>query len=126
MLINGDITAYSAKLGILSVVEGAAIIIATCVVSIWPLVTRLVPHSLLVAISCSTPRKPKDRCWYKATMQTSPRSHDELMNHGEDQIQRASIWSSKSCSLAELEDQRLWALDEDGVDSARWEKDLHG
>ncbi|KAJ5577848.1 uncharacterized protein N7459_006812 [Penicillium hispanicum] len=121
MLIDG-IKGFSVKLGIFSVVESAVIIIATCLVSIWPLLTRLAPRRLLAALSCSSPRKPQHRCWYMAATQAQPGSHDGFVNRGNNLVHREGIWSSEPCSLADLEDRRLWALDEDDVESRNCEE----
>ena len=112
----------SVNLGILSVVEGASIIIAACVVSIWPLVIRLIPRSILSALSCSTPRKHHHRDWYMASIQAQPKCQDGFVTCRQDHVQRDGIWSSEPSSLADLEDQRLWALNEDDIQPLQYEE----
>lgn len=116
ILIDFD-TGFSIKLGILSMFESAIIIIATCLVSIWPLLTHFMPKSLLATLSCC---RSRSHChyhhhheqWYTHSIQTEPKSADALI-YEENFIQREVSWSSRPSSLAELEDQRSWILEDE-------------
>jgi hypothetical protein len=110
-------TGFSIKLGILTIVEGAVIIIASCLVTIWPLVIRLTPQCLLSALSGSPPT-PRDhqhhQCWYMSTRCPS-KSETALANSraiSTPREQGSTRYSSPS-SFEDLEDQRWWSY-EDG------------
>ena len=105
-------------------VESAVIVIATCLVSIWPLVTQLMPKSL-AKLSCCRSRSHHHHHhhhqhhhhhhheqWYTHSIQNEPKSADPL-TYEENYIQREVSWSSRPSSLAELEDQRSWILEDE-------------
>lgn len=96
------IIGFSIKLGILTVVEGAILIIAPCLVSIWPLLTRTFQGKMCY------PGARQHRRRY-INMQTPTNSPC-----GSIQIRRNNILGS-SPSLAELEEQCRWVPD--GEDS---------
>lgn len=101
---------FSVKLSILAVAEGAILIITPCLVSIWPLLTRMVPRRLLGKLSCY-PRARQHRCWYETTqMHSNSRC-------GDTRTRRDSLLTI-SPSLADLEEQRWWVSD-DGVSTPR-------
>ncbi|KAJ5180444.1 hypothetical protein N7492_003654 [Penicillium capsulatum] len=110
-----DVTWFSIKVGLWAIVESAVIIIATCLVSIWPLITRLVPRLLLAALSCQLPRAREHRCWYLNTIHTQPKSQGDITPGHASPTSRDSSWSwsSPPSSLADLVDQRLWIFDEE-------------
>jgi hypothetical protein len=110
-------TGFSIKLGILTVVEGAVIIIASCLITIWPLVIRLTPQRLLCALSGSPPT-PRDhehhQCWYMRTRCPS-KSEAALANSraiSTPREQGSTSWYSSHSSFEDLEDQRLWSYEE--------------
>lgn len=109
-------TGFSVKIAIVSMVESAVIIIATCLVSIWPLVTHFMPKPLLAKLSCCRPRRSHHHHhheqWYTRSIQVEPKSADPLP-YEENFIQREVSWSSRPSSLAELEDQRSWILEDE-------------
>ncbi|KAJ5088212.1 hypothetical protein N7456_011828 [Penicillium angulare] len=111
-----DVTWFSIKLGILTVVESAIIIIATCLVSIWPLVTRCIPQSLLSRLPCCVKRNHhiyRHQQWYMHSVREQPKtSKDQLAPSIPESLLEGS-WSSRPSSLAELEDQRLFGNDVD-------------
>ncbi|KAJ5663829.1 hypothetical protein N7507_004560 [Penicillium longicatenatum] len=107
----------SIKLGILSMVESAIIVIATCLVSIWPLVTHFMPESLLARLSCCRSRSNNldhhhYEQWFTHSIHTETKSADPLKYEG-NFIQREVSWSSRPSSLAELEDHRSWILEDE-------------
>lgn len=113
-------TGFSIKLGILTVVEGAVIIIASCLVTIWPLVIRLTPQRLLDALSGCSPSTPREnqhqhhQYWYMTTRRES-KSEAGLANSNANSTPRepVSAWYSSHSSFEDLEDQRWWSY-EDG------------
>jgi hypothetical protein len=127
-LAKGDITWYSVELGILSQVESGVLVIAACLITIWPLITKLLPRDLLKLFSFGTDRERQPRRWYMHSTQTrhihntsisttTGESQDELARYSQDM----GRWPHSSCSvpasLADLEDQR-WSIFADGARGA--------
>ncbi|KAJ5702863.1 hypothetical protein N7488_010411 [Penicillium malachiteum] len=115
-----DVTWLSVRLGILTVVESAIIIIATCLVGIWPLITRIMPRTWLSKISCcqrhrATSNQNHHQQWYMQNIreQAKTRSDEQLAPHAASLFRREETWSSRPSSLSELEDQRSCTLDDD-------------
>ncbi|KAJ5286833.1 hypothetical protein N7478_002519 [Penicillium angulare] len=110
-----DVTWFSIKLGVLTVVEGAIIIIATCLVSIWPLVIKCIPNTLLSKLSCCAKRNHHiyhHQQWYVHSVREQPKtSRDQLAPSITSSLEES--WGSRPSSLAELEDQRLFGNDVD-------------
>lgn len=104
---------FSVKLGFLTVIESAIIIIATCLVSIWPLACRIVPQSLLAKLSCCRRRHSQHQQWYMQTIREEPKSEEHLAPCEENMCTREVSWSSRPSSLAELEDERAWIYDDE-------------
>ncbi|KAJ5806215.1 uncharacterized protein N7503_003817 [Penicillium pulvis] len=112
-----DVTWFSVKIAMVSIVESAVIIIATCLVSIWPLVTHIMRKPLFAKLSCCRSRRNRHHHhhheqWYTHSIQIEPKSADPLP-YEENFIQREVSWSSRPSSLAELEDQRSWILEDE-------------
>ncbi|KAF3398607.1 hypothetical protein F1880_005661 [Penicillium rolfsii] len=111
-----DVTWFSIKLGILTVVDGAVIIIASCLLTICPLIIRLTPQCLLSAISGSfTIARPEHhQCWYMRTRRPSKSeaalSSSRIVNTSREQ--GSSNWYSSHSSFEDLEDQQLWVYEE--------------
>ncbi|KAJ6109661.1 hypothetical protein N7486_001896 [Penicillium sp. IBT 16267x] len=106
-------------LGIYSMIETSIIIIATCLVSIWPLFTHL-----LAKFSCCRSRGTHHHHhhhlgqWYTHSIPTEPTEPtvpkiDRPVTYEENYIQREVSWSSRPSSLAELEVQRSWNLEDE-------------
>ncbi|KAJ5082052.1 hypothetical protein N7532_011095 [Penicillium argentinense] len=92
-----DVTWFSIRLGILTVVEGAVIIIATCLVTIWPLVSRITSRRLMTWLSCSSPRKHQHQCWYLRTIEEPSEDKSQIpiaRCRGVMQNQKDESWSS--------------------------------
>lgn len=119
-LEEGDVTWYSVELGILSQVESGVLVIAACLITIWPLIFKLLPRYLLKLFTFGTDRERQPRCWYMHSTQTrrvhntsisapTSESQDGLARYNQDMGQ----WPHSSCSvpasLADLEDQR-WSI----------------
>ncbi|OQD85045.1 hypothetical protein PENANT_c011G09690 [Penicillium antarcticum] len=64
---NLDPTWIPIKWGVLAVIEGGVVLIAACLMSIWPLLTRLMPRRVQATLSRHSPRHvPRDyhQYWY--------------------------------------------------------------
>ncbi|KZN88292.1 hypothetical protein EN45_068640 [Penicillium chrysogenum] len=59
-----DPTWFAAKYGVLTILEGSLIIIAACIISIWPLFTQFMPRRFRTTFARSTPRRSQHRSWY--------------------------------------------------------------
>ncbi|KAJ5166596.1 uncharacterized protein N7482_005377 [Penicillium canariense] len=109
-----DVTWFSINLGIPTVVEGAVIIIASCLVTIWPLVIRLTPRRLRAALSSSFSRTPEHHTvWYNTAQFDTQRS--AVLTPSEANSNRTdskSSWYGSHCSFEDLEDQRWWDFEE--------------
>lgn len=99
-------TGFSLKLSILTVVEGAILIITPCLVNIWPLFTRMVPRRFVGKMSCY-PRARQHRQWYMST-QMPANSHCG----GTSVRVRRDGHLGSSASLADLEEQCWWTSDD--------------
>lgn len=123
---RGDITWYSVELGMLSLVESGVLVIAACLITIWPLITKLL--NLVRRVFFGADRERQHRNWYMHSAQTyhihttimsttTSESQDELTRHSQDM----GRWPQSSCSvpasLADLEDQR-WSIFADGARDA--------
>ncbi|KAJ5092169.1 hypothetical protein NUU61_007039 [Penicillium alfredii] len=114
-----DPTWYSVELGILTVLEGALLIIAACLVGIWPLVTRIMSRRLSTMLMCNTPQERQHQYWYMRDNQAPSKSQEGLARCRETtEAQREDSWSTPS-SLADLEDQRWSVFVDEGVAESR-------
>ncbi|KAJ5612673.1 hypothetical protein N7510_005867 [Penicillium lagena] len=128
-LAQGDVTWYSVELGILSQVESGVLVIAACLITIWPFITKLLPQYVLRLFSFGTDRERQHRRWYMRSTQSRPthnsgiiitttttttisESQDEIAHYSQDMGRwphSSCSVSSSSSSLADLEDQR-WSI----------------
>ncbi|KAJ6120308.1 hypothetical protein N7523_004588 [Penicillium sp. IBT 18751x] len=101
-----EVTWFSLKISILTVVEGAILIITPCLVCIWPLLKRTVPRHFVDKMSCY-PRARQHRQWYMTSQMPAPhrRGSTSVRVRGDDH-------SGSSASLADLEEQRWWFSDD--------------
>ncbi|KAJ5747259.1 uncharacterized protein N7511_008955 [Penicillium nucicola] len=112
-----DPTWISIKGSVLAVIEGGVALIAACLMSIWPLFTRLMPRRVQVSLSRHSPcRGPRDHheYWYYSDL-PNDQGRQEIAHwrelHGEEGNSTRS--SSSPSSLADLEDLRLSILVDD-------------
>ncbi|CAG8006785.1 unnamed protein product [Penicillium olsonii] len=109
---------FSVELGILVILESGIIIVAACLVSIWPLFTRLIPRRLHASFS-RTPRE-EHRTWYLRDTSANTKSTERNERHKEVHLIREEPWNgspSSPCSLADLEDQRLSILNDTTIET---------
>lgn len=106
-------TGFPVKLGILTVVEGAILIVTGCLVTIWPLAKRFCPRRLSSALSCG-PRARQHRSWYMTRVQAES---DDRLTHSDRIRTRDGNWGS-SPSVGDLEEQRWWVTIEGGCGSS--------
>ncbi|KAJ5841551.1 hypothetical protein N7534_011381 [Penicillium rubens] len=113
-----DPTWFAAKYGVLTILEGSLIIIAACIISIWPLFTQFMPRRFRTTFARSTPRRSQHRSWYSRETPAKVESVDDITRPREAHLlrekDRNSSQSSPS-SLADLEDQRWSILMDDEV-----------
>lgn len=116
-LINAK-TGFSVKLGILTVLEGGLLIIAACLISIWPLFTRF-----QAMLARHKSRKIQHQCWHQEEMPTNNQGQEENSGHGEMHLLREEACTPPflPCSLADLEDQRLAILIDERIPSSHYE-----
>ncbi|KAJ5825782.1 hypothetical protein N7474_002920 [Penicillium riverlandense] len=139
VLAEGDLTWYSVELGILSQVESGVLVIAACLITIWPLITRLLPRNLLKLFFFGTDRERECQRWYMHSTQTrrphdnttstttttsssssSSESRDELARYSQDMGQWPLSSRSVPASLADLEDQRWSIFADEMKDAEKW------
>ncbi|KAJ5127443.1 hypothetical protein N7448_008222 [Penicillium atrosanguineum] len=101
-----DVTWFSLKISILTVIEGAILIITPCLVSIWPLLTRMVPRRLIGKLTCYRQAR-QHRQWYM----TSHMPENSPCGDSSVRVRRDGRLGS-SGSLADLEDQLWWVSDD--------------
>ncbi|KAJ5312309.1 hypothetical protein N7508_003139 [Penicillium antarcticum] len=113
---NLDPTWIPIKWGVLAVIEGGVVLIAACLMSIWPLLTRLMPRRVQATLSRHSPRHvPRDyhQYWYHKDLPNN-KTPQEISRWREIQGGESSGNSPPSpSSLADLEDQRLSILADD-------------
>ncbi|KAJ5340908.1 hypothetical protein N7541_010032 [Penicillium brevicompactum] len=112
--INDPTLGFSVELGILVALESGIVIVASCLMSIWPLFTKLVPQRFQSWFS-RTPRKSEHQNWYLTNNHTN-KSKTQVERCREVPLIREDAWNSSQsspCSLADLEDQRLSILVDD-------------
>ncbi|KAJ5458263.1 hypothetical protein N7475_009651 [Penicillium sp. IBT 31633x] len=116
--ILDDPTWFSVKLGILTVLEGGLLIIAACLISIWPLFTRF-----QAMLARHKSRKIQHQCWHQEEMPTNNQGQEENSGHGEMHLLREEACTPPflPCSLADLEDQRLAILIDERIPSSHYE-----
>ena len=112
-------TRLSIKLGALAAIEGGVILIAACLMSIWPLFTRLMPRGVQASLSRHSPRhSPRDyhEYWYLREFRDD-KTREEIARWREVQDAEDNCGNSppSPCSLADLEDQRLSILVDERV-----------
>lgn len=111
---------FAAKFGILTVLEGGLIIIAACIISIWPLFTQVMPRRVMprrfhTTFSRSTSRRTQHLAWYLRRIPTNSESQEGIARPKEVSLPKKKSWSSlpsllsSPSSLADLEDQR-WSI----------------
>jgi hypothetical protein len=103
------------ELGILFVIESGVIIIASCLMSTWPLFTRILPQRVQASFS-RMPRETQHQYWYLRNDRPSSRSDRQIACYKEVRTIREDPWNSlpsSPCSLADLEDRRLSILEDD-------------
>ncbi|CAG8035069.1 unnamed protein product [Penicillium salamii] len=108
---------FSVELGILVVLESGIIIVAACLMSIWPLFTRMIPRRLQ-ALCSRMPRENHHQHWYLRDNCANTKNDGRIERHREIRLIREEAWNSSQsspCSLADLEDQRLSILVDDTV-----------
>ncbi|KAJ5675817.1 hypothetical protein N7462_008714 [Penicillium macrosclerotiorum] len=103
-----DVTYFSVKLGILTVVEGAVLIIASCLVTIWPLVSRLCPNRLLRALCCHTSRVREHQCWYMTTREQTKTESALAPGQNIRRMGEGISWFDSVSSLRDIEQQRCY------------------
>lgn len=114
---------FSVKLGILTVIEGGMLIIAACLVTIWPLFTQIMPRRFRGAFSRNQ-RNNHHRGWYQDKTPAQSQSQEAITRYPEEQSpEKAGGSSSPSlpCSLADLEDQRWSILVDERITSSHYE-----
>ncbi|CAI7652359.1 unnamed protein product [Penicillium glandicola] len=112
---------FLAGFDIFTVVEGGMIIIAACLISIWPLFTRFRPRCFQTPCSRHMPPRSQHRSWYSRATHTKGDGQEDVARYTEVHLLRDEAGSSSPSlpsSLADLEDQR-WSIltDEDVRDS---------
>ncbi|CAG8904028.1 unnamed protein product [Penicillium egyptiacum] len=110
-----DPTWFAAKYGVLTILEGSLIIVAACIISIWPLFTQVMPRRFRTTFARSTARR-SHRSWYSRETPTESESREGIAHPREVHLLREKYWSSppsSPSSLADLEDQR-WSILMDG------------
>lgn len=117
--LTSSSTELSIKLGALAVIEGGVVLIAACLMSIWPLFTRLMPRRVQVSLSHHSPRhSPRDyhECWYLREFRDD-KTREKIARWREVRGAEDSCGNSppSPCSLADLEDQRLSILVDERV-----------
>ena len=108
---------FAAKFGILTILEGGLIIIAACLISMWPLFTqvmprRCMPQRLHTTFSRPTPRRTQHLSWYLRRIPTKSESQEGIARSEEVGSPKKKAWislPSLPSSLADLEDQR-WSI----------------
>lgn len=115
LVANHIQTGVSVELGVLVVIESGVIIIASCLMSIWPLFTRILPRRVQASFS-HMPRDTQHQYWYLRDNRSNSKSDQQIARCKEVCTTREDSWNSSPpspCSLADLEDQRLSILVDD-------------
>lgn len=115
LITNHIQTGVSVELGILVVLESGVIIVAACLMCIWPLFTRILPRRLQASFS-RMPRESQHQYWYLRDIRSNSKSDEQIPPCSEVHTPRDDAWNSSPstpCSLADLEDQRLSILVDD-------------
>lgn len=106
---------FSVELGILVALESGIIIVAACLMSIWPLFTKVIPRRLQASFS-RMPRESQHQYWYLGNTRANSESNKQVERCRELRLIGENAWNSSQsspCSLADLEDQRLSILGDD-------------
>ncbi|KAJ5356438.1 hypothetical protein N7517_011047 [Penicillium concentricum] len=111
-----DPTWFVAKFGVLSILEGGLIIIAACIISIWPLYTQVMPRRFPRSLSRYMPRRRQHWYWYLRETTTKNGSQEGIAPSKE--VRSSSSPSLQPSSLADMEDQRWSILVDDEVGSS--------
>ncbi|KAJ5563643.1 hypothetical protein N7535_008807 [Penicillium sp. DV-2018c] len=111
-----DPTWFEVRLGILALLEGGMLIIAACLISIWPLFTHIAPRRFRDIFS-RQPQKTEHRCWYRGDATVDIESQEKIPQCRGAQKEGWSSTPPSPCSLADLEDQRLLILVDEGATS---------
>ncbi|KAJ6078742.1 hypothetical protein N7467_008495 [Penicillium canescens] len=114
-----DPTWLSIELGTLAVIEGGVVLVAACLMSIWPLLTKLMPRRVQASLSRHSPRQcPRDyhEYWYLREIRDD-KIREEIARWREVRGAEDSCGNSppSPSSLADLEDQRLSILVDERV-----------
>jgi hypothetical protein len=97
------------------IVEGGLIIIAACILSIWPLFTHVMPRCFHSRFSRYKPHRSQHRDWYLRELTAKGGSQEGVARS---RPVRLSSSPPLPSSLADLEDQRWCILVDEEVDSS--------